>query len=482
MHALLAELRPLISSRRRLWLGARRARRRHGGGQRGAVGASADPTLCVGGEAAIAEVWTPARRDALEARILWHQGRARRGHLEAGSDATSTRSPPRGRPRASMHVRPRTMCAASSRRRCSTAAWSASIASSWSSIACSNFLGEPDVKVVDHAVGLVREIPSPAKCDAVATLAASMSPQLAQLDAAITHARFLHRVGKYSQAIEELQATIVRLQDLDAPGVLTRAVVARAQAGYVDEHPDAQAWTTAALAMALQSGEDFYFAEVAANQLGLVGTDVAARELWLRLGEAAIRRYGGHDSMRAKLLTNYGVALRKDGRLKEAEATQRTVLELRRRDADDKSFVADALFNISAVVSDQGRLDESLALAQEALEIWTRELGPQHPRIVRVLASLAVLAQRNADYDLALRHGNQARELARALRGEKHPEVGQQEAILGRGPELARGLRRGRGALRARPRDPDEPDRERGAAREVRRPVAVRGQLPRRRG
>jgi tetratricopeptide (TPR) repeat protein len=429
MHALLAELRPLIASRRRLWLGAAALVAVTGGASAALWSAATDPELCRGGDVAIAELWSPARRDALglafsgtkvaHAANTWKLVAT---HIDA---VTAAWSAARVDACEDTHVRGEQSPEALDRRMVCLDRQLVDLDR------LLNFLGEPDVKVVDHAVGLVREIPSPAKCDAVATLAASMSPQLAQLDAAITHARFLHRVGKYSQAIEELQATIVRLQDLDAPGVLTRAVVARAQAGYVDEHPDAQAWTTAALAMALQSGEDFYFAEVAANQLGLVGTDVAARELWLRLGEAAIRRYGGHDSMRAKLLTNYGVALRKDGRLKEAEATQRTVLELRRRDADDKSFVADALFNISAVVSDQGRLDESLALAQEALEIWTRELGPQHPRIVRVLASLAVLAQRNADYDLALRHGNQARELARALRGEKHPEVGQQEAILG---------------------------------------------------
>lgn len=34
------------------------------------------------------------------------------------------------------------------------------------------------------------------------------------------------------------------------------------------------------------------FAEVAANQLGQVGTDAVARDLWLRLGEAALQRHG----------------------------------------------------------------------------------------------------------------------------------------------------------------------------------------------
>ena len=93
----------------------------------------------------------------------------------------------------------------------------------------------------------------------------------------------------------------------------------------------------------MRAGDDARFAEIAANQLGIVGADAPARELWMRLGAAAIERHGGDDSLRAKLLTNYGNALRNDDRLDEAEAAHREALELRRRDPDAPTLVADAL-------------------------------------------------------------------------------------------------------------------------------------------
>ena len=298
-----------------------------------------------------------------------------------------------------------------------------------------NFLAEPDPKILDNAIALVRDLPAPAKCDAAAALTDASTttlatPELVRLDEAVTHARMLHRVGRYAQAIDEIQPVIARLEEQGDPRLLVRALATRANAGYVDSRPEGQAWTTTALEAALRHGDDLRFAEIAANQLGLVGDDAPARELWKRLGEAALLRHGGDDSTQAKLLTNYGNALRNDGHVKDAELAHRAALELRRREPDAPTLLADALFNVAAVLSSQERVAEALPLAHEAIDIWTRELGPQHPRMVTALSNLAVMAKRNADYDDAMALATRALDLSRTLRGEQHPDLGQQYALL----------------------------------------------------
>ncbi|MBK9754046.1 MAG: serine/threonine protein kinase [Nannocystis sp.] len=434
MHALLAELRPLIASRRRLWFGAAALVAVTAGAGAALWSASTDVTVCGGGEAAVAELWSPARREALQlaftgskvvhAANTWKLVATR---IDAFAEAWSTA---RLDACEDTHLRGEQSTEALDRR-----------------MVCLDrqlrdldrvldFLAAPDPKIIDNAIALVRDLPAPAKCDAAAALTAAASsatlaaPELARLDEAITHARLLYRAGKYTQAIDELQPIIARLQELNDPKLLVRALTARAQAGYIDSRPESQTWNTAALEAALRTGDDARFADIAANQLGLVGAEAPARELWLRLGEAALQRHGGDDSTQAKLLTNYGNALRNDGRVKDAEVAHRAALELRRRDPDSPTLLADALFNVSAVLSTQERIPEALPLAHEAIDIWTRELGPQHPRMVTALSNLAVMAKRNADYDDATDLATRALDLSRTLRGEQHPDVGQQYALV----------------------------------------------------
>ena len=433
MHALLAELRPLVSSRRRLWLGGAALVAVTAAASAGLWAASAEATPCVGGEAAIAEVWTPARRGALEAafkatgvvhaedtwRLVLRHVDAFTGAWSAARLDACEATNHRGEQSAEVLDR-RMVCLDRQLEELERLLV---------------FLGEPDAKVVDNAVTLVLDLPAAAKCDAAVVLAAAprrdASPELAELDQAITATRRLHRVGKYKQALEQLTPVIERLTELGELSLLSRALGARAQTGFVDSHPEAQAWITAALEGAMRAGDDWRFADMAANQLGLVAADVPARELWLRLAEAALQRHGGDDATRAKLLTNYGNALRNEGRMAEAEAVQREGLALRRRSPEAPTLIADTLFNVGAVLSnDPERLAEALQLMQEATDIWTRELGPQHPRMITVHSNLCLLAKSQADYVSALDHGRRALALATTSRGEGHPDVAHQLMIL----------------------------------------------------
>jgi len=435
MHALLAELRAVIGARRRAWLAGGALAIAAAATGAGLWLASATAPRCSDGAAAVTELWSPARQGELAAAFaatgVVHAANTWR--LVAG--AVDARAAAWGRARVgaceATRVRGEQSAEVMDRR-----------------MACLdrqlgeldrllNFLGEPDAKVVDNAVALVAELPAVTRCDAAAVLAGSgaavpTSPELQQLDEVISHATRLLRVGRSPEALAELGPAIARLEALDDRRLLARALAARAQGGYLETSPEAQAWSSVALAGAMRAGDDVRFAEVAANQLGLVASEPAARELWLRLGEAALERDAGadHDPVRAKLLTNYGNALRSEGRFAEAEAMHREALALRRRDPAAQIQIADSLFNISAVLAAQGRVAEARPLAHEAIEIWERALGSQHPRMLTGLGNLALMAEVTADYVEADALATRALALARALRGEGHPDVARYSALL----------------------------------------------------
>ncbi len=425
MHALLAELRPLVGARRRLWLGGAALVVVTASASAGLWVASTEASHCTGGEAAVAEVWTPTRRGALEAAFMAtkvvHAGNTWKlvqGRLDAVIAAWSAArmdacEATRVRGEQSVEVLDRRMVCLDRQ------------LGEFDRLL--NFLGEPDAKVIENAVSLVLDLPAADKCDAAAVLSTAPrpdeSPELAALEQAISRSRQLHRVGKYEQALEHLAPVIERLTVIDAPSLLVRALTARAQTGSIDSRLEAGEWILAALEAAMRTGDDLRFAEAAANQLSLVRTDAGARELWLRLGEAALQRHGGADSTRAKLLTNYGNALRDEGRLGEAEVAHREALALRRRSPEAPTLIADGLFNVGSTIATAGRIAEARLLHSEAAEIWIRELGPQHPRIVNVFNSLATLARSEADYVAARVNSLRAIELASALRGPDHPDL-----------------------------------------------------------
>jgi Tfp pilus assembly protein PilF len=424
MDALLAELRSLIAPRGR-WLALA------GVGLSGALAAAlilpdAEPVDCSDSGAGVTEVWTPARRSAVEASfaatgLVYAPATAERvgaaldGFAATWSEARAEVCEERGRGEISDEL-------------------------SDLRVACLDrqldeldhllaFFAGADKEIVNHAVAVARDLPRPARCDPAEVLAAASSqrersPELDALEAKIADAKRLHGAGKYSEAIALLDPVVARLEELDAAELLAEALVARSHSAYVDGRADADVRLRRALAAALAVGNDRRFAQAVADQLGLDRDDDEARELWLALGEAAIERVGGYDSARAKLLNNYGNALRGVGRTEEAIEVFDEVVRLRRRgDADAPELVADALFNLGncyRALDDHARARELMA---EATEIWRRELGPQHPRMVVGLQGVALSAAQLANYDEALSTAEQALAVAKETLRPGHVRV-----------------------------------------------------------
>ena len=106
------------------------------------------------------------------------------------------------------------------------------------------------------------------------------------------------------------------------------------------------------------------------------------------------------------------VAQRRDdlGRLEEAEAEHRAVLEIRRRvSGEEHPDTLDSRNNLALVLGDLGRLEEAEAEHRAVLEIRRRVLGEEHPdtltsrnNLASVLNGLGRLEEAEAEHQTVL--------------------------------------------------------------------------------
>jgi tetratricopeptide (TPR) repeat protein len=208
--------------------------------------------------------------------------------------------------------------------------------------------------------------------------------------------------------------------------------VLREHAGILcqDDHADAGAAAREALAAALAAGDEQSFADAAACMIE--AEDEAGRdiEVWMDLAESALTR-SADDPILARLLAQYGNALRKRGRMQAAFDAHRRALELRRRHADERpDLVGEALYTLGTTHLMAEQMDAGVPLIAEALAVWRDTLGPDHPNNLQALRTLAVLHYRRGELDEAT---DMVRRLLAAqikLHGPDHPRVGDAHNML----------------------------------------------------
>jgi len=94
--------------------------------------------------------------------------------------------------------------------------------------------------------------------------------------------------------------------------------------------------------------------------------------------------------MLARALANFGDMLQAEGALKEGEAALlESVQTCRAMEQGDEHTLAMALNNLANLYLTSGRADEALPLEQEALAIFQRLLGDEHPDALDALHNLA---------------------------------------------------------------------------------------------
>src|SRR5215469_10164421 len=106
-------------------------------------------------------------------------------------------------------------------------------------------------------------------------------------------------------------------------------------------------------------------------------------------------------------------------------------------DAEAGKDMNDVLAQLTAVyqqvrrLQDQGQNEEGLSLALRLLEPSQRILGPQHPEVAEVHATIGILARRTGRYELAIEHQQRALEIRIRSFGESDLSVAASLSNLG---------------------------------------------------
>jgi tetratricopeptide (TPR) repeat protein len=100
------------------------------------------------------------------------------------------------------------------------------------------------------------------------------------------------------------------------------------------------------------------------------------------------------------------------------------IIELRHATEQDRALAeAHKLFNESVSLRDQGKYAEAIQLAERALAIWEKALGPEHPNVANSLNNLALVHYNKGDYAKAEPLYQRALAIWEKALGSEHPNV-----------------------------------------------------------
>jgi tetratricopeptide (TPR) repeat protein len=217
-------------------------------------------------------------------------------------------------------------------------------------------------------------------------------------------------------ALPEIQ--LVGYRPLEAQALRLLADIAR----MTDDLPLAEQALGEAV-LAAEAGGDDRTKAMAQSDLAFVAGAVlshrAEGEAWARRARATIERLGGDDLLEAHRLTDV-VEYEEDdtatlGRAVDDAGRAVELLE-RRLPADDKR-VRDARFIRAGVLHKVGRDDEALALARATLASEVQALGPNAPDLVTTYRLIGSCLRRLGRYQEALAGDERAVEIARQAAG-----------------------------------------------------------------
>ncbi|MGY6532338.1 CHAT domain-containing protein [Glycocaulis sp.] len=209
-----------------------------------------------------------------------------------------------------------------------------------------------------------------------------------------------------------------------------RALIAAAEAIEMEADPPAAraAWQAVwDAASGLEGVPETEMAELA-NQLGSADFYAGGREsalVWFQ--EAAdVFSQAGPDYLVAleQSLGNAASILGTLGRLDEAEATQRDVLEVRRQLYPEEHVqIARSYFELGSVLNARGQLDEAIELVERSLVIREAVLEEGHPFIAMTRVSLAAILTRAYRYEEAADLSREGAEALEAALPAGHPFI-----------------------------------------------------------
>ncbi|MCA9694609.1 MAG: tetratricopeptide repeat protein, partial [Myxococcales bacterium] len=302
--------------------------------------------------------------------------------------------------------------------------------------ALSDLLVEADERVVLNAVEAAESLPPLSECADTRRLMHRPEPPspaeqaaIDGLEADLARCATLTLAGRYDQAVALARDVEERAE---AGGFSRLAANATFRRGAAEEsagkYADAVEHLARAAQLAERVGDDNLRVRIV-NNLGIVlGTKLhhleeAARVL--RHAEAILDRIDAHALLRAQVQRSLGLVLSGRGEHEQAIAELRASIDALRASGARETLTASALLSLGVALDRGGAPEEALAVYQEALAIYERRLGDQHPTVASLLNNIAVVHKSRGELDLALAAFQRSLEIRRhALRGD-HPAIGQ---------------------------------------------------------
>ena len=167
--------------------------------------------------------------------------------------------------------------------------------------------------------------------------------------------------------------------------------------------------------------------------------DLARAQTWADVADAKLRRLGDDDpALRLRLVFNVASALLDAGQLKDSELRFREAMALaeQRRDIDPGFYVI-ALNALATLEMDRGDLTAAEPLLRRSLALREAALGPAHPQVGVALHNLALVLYHRREFPAAAAMFRRALEVRERSLGGDHPAT--IETLTGLGAALSDG-------------------------------------------
>ncbi|MCX4240556.1 serine/threonine-protein kinase [Paraliomyxa miuraensis] len=296
-------------------------------------------------------------------------------------------------------------------------------------------LSSADARLVHKAVVAAATLPSTTACRDPAALASMTSPpdgdreSVRLIRADVIRAANLERAGEYERGLALARDALTRAQAL---GWAPLVAEARTRVGWLLQRSGTfaeaeaeleRAYFESARGVAPEAG--FEAAVGLARTVGFDQDRYAEGRRWARLADVAREDVFDGEGLRKALLASVLANVELDaGDLDQAMAGQREALELYERAVgNEHPSVATVLSNLANVHHAKGEFEQANQLYARAVAISKQTLGNDHPDVANGLNNLAAIATRMGAHADALAHGEEALAIRERALGNEHPDV-----------------------------------------------------------
>ncbi|MCA9654289.1 MAG: tetratricopeptide repeat protein [Myxococcales bacterium] len=278
--------------------------------------------------------------------------------------------------------------------------------------------GEPET--IEHGLELVEGLPSLERCADPSPLRESIPPpapeqreRVRELWQRLAESEVRRAAGDYRGALERAERAEAGLEGLAYGPVETEIAFAIGRASSeLNEEAQAEAAFARAQQLALEHGQW----ELALDSASWLAFTLGARQrrfaearVWIGVARGLLARDPSSRS-RARFHSRLAAVLDREARYDESIAEYREAIAAGLADGED-AFVADTRENLGQTLLAAGHHDQAEAELRAALELHRRLRGPQHPKVVHALTSLAILLTQRGRYDDAMQTVSEARSL-----------------------------------------------------------------------